>query len=289
MVGNESPGTADNYEGRFELIYNAIKNEFPHAKFDVIATSPVTVEKGAVNFLDTLNTPRYGTPQDFLGFYNEYDNADRNNTIHYNLEFGVINDGNSPSGNLWGGPGRLQHCILGGSLAETVFILGLEKNGDIVRGAAAAPELANAADPRAIQSGPGQLEFDSDTVVKSSSFLMQQGVSKYAIANVHKATETGDLKAANVYYSIGSNTDDHVIVKLVNYDKVEKSININIGRKVDGIEQYLVTGPGPMASNTLDSPKNIQASTQSVTASPNADGSVTLTLPAWSFNVFALH
>ncbi len=95
-----------------------------------------------------------------------YDDASRtNNTVFYSMEFAVINSGMEADDNIWFGPGRLHHSILQGSLAESIFILGMENNCDIVRGAAYAPELSNESDDRASQSTPAS---SSSTAPRSS-------------------------------------------------------------------------------------------------------------------------
>ncbi len=117
------------------------------------------------------------------------------------MEFAVINSGMEADDNIWFGPGRLHHSILQGSLAESIFILGMENNCDIVRGAAYAPELSNESDDRASQSTPGLIEFDSTKVVGSTSWLMQSLVSANRISQNLSIKNSKQLEDAKIYAS----------------------------------------------------------------------------------------
>ncbi|EPQ31059.1 uncharacterized protein PFL1_01248 [Pseudozyma flocculosa PF-1] len=315
LVGNESGITAGmKYDERYGMMEAGIKKQFfssgsRYPMFDIIATAPVKVAKGHMNNLDTLNDPKYGVPNDFIGAYHQYDGYERNGTIYYNLEFAVINSGLTDDDNPWSGSSRLEYTTLQSSLAEGVFLLGLERNADICAKAAYAPQMAAHADPREDQSTPGQLIFDPSKVVKSSSYLVQQAFGRYHIDQVHavkvasaassssssSSSSGGAGSAAKdvlednlVYFSAGSDNEGRVIAKLINYDAQPKLIDITFPKDVQRAEQYIVTGKNPQASNTLDSPYNVEAGRKIVDASHVRGRTVTVTLQPYSMNAVAV-
>lgn len=287
MIGNEGGlKPSVDYQTRFDKLTAMLKKDFANHKgfdeIDLIATAPICVPTGYKYRVDLLNQPIYGTPADFISKYRMYDDASRsNNTVFYNMEFAAINSGLEADDNIWFGPGRLHHSILKGSLAESVFILGMENNCDVVRGAAYAPELSNESDDRASESTPGLLEFDTTKVVGSTSFLMQSLISSNRISQSIKVENSKALEEAQIYVSAGVDDKGDVIVKLVNYSEKSVPISINVGQKVAKPECKKVGGEGPLDSNTLHKqevkPQDCQA-----TASGE---SIALTLSKWSFTV----
>ncbi|CDS82269.1 related to alpha-L-arabinofuranosidase I precursor [Sporisorium scitamineum] len=258
LIGNEGGlKPAVDYQTRFEMITKRLKKEFASHKgfdeIDLIASAAVTVPTGYKYRVDLLNQPIYGTPTDFVGKYHMYDDASRtNNTVFYSMEFAVINSGMEADDNIWFGPGRLHHSILQGSLAESIFILGMENNCDIVRGAAYAPELSNESDERASQSTPGMLEFDTTKVVGSTSWLMQSLISANRINQTLPITNSKVLEDAKVYVSAGLDEQGQVVVKLVNYSEKSRNLLINVGVPVSIPNCQQVAGQGPLDSNTLE-------------------------------------
>lgn len=287
LIGNEGGlNPAVKYQTRFDMITNQLKKEFANHKgfdeIDLIASAAVVVPTGYKYRVDLLNQPIYGTPADFVQRYHMYDNASRtNNTIFYNMEFAVINSGMEADDNIWFGPGRLHHSILQGSLAESIFILGMENNCDIVRGAAYAPELSNESDNRASQSTPGMLEFDTTKVVGSTSWLMQSLISANRISQSLPVTNSKQLQDADIYVSAGADEQGQIVIKIVNYSEKRVPFNINTGVQVASPSCWQVAGQGPLDSNTLEKQP---IKTQGCDA--NASGSyVSVDLQKWSLTV----
>lgn len=287
LIGNEGGlKPAVEYQTRFNLITNRLKKEFANYKgfdeIDLIASAPVCVPTGYKYRVDLLNQPIYGTPSDFIGKYHMYDDASRtNNTVFYSMEFAVINSGMEADDNVWFGPGRLHHSILQGSLAESVFILGMENNCDVVRGAAYAPELSNESDDRASQSTPGILEFDTTKVVGSTSWLTQSLVSANRISQNLAVKNSKDLEEAKIYVSAGLDEKGNVVVKLVNYSEKSVPLTIDAGVQVGGTQCKEVAGQGPLDSNTLE-----KQMVKTATCEAKASGKqVGVELKKWSFTV----
>ncbi len=287
MIGNEGGlKPSVDYQTRFDKLTTMLKKEFDSHKgfdeIDLIATAPICVPTGYKYRVDLLNQPIYGTPSDFISKYRMYDDASRsNNTVFYNMEFAAINSGLEADDNIWFGPGRLHHSILKGSLAESVFILGMENNCDVVRGAAYAPELSNESDDRASESTPGLLEFDTTKVVGSTSFLMQSLISSNRISESIKVENSKALEEAQVYVSAGVDEKGAVIVKLVNYSEKSMPISIDVGKKVGKPVCKKVGGEGPLDTNTL---QKQEVKTEDCQATASGE-SISLTLSKWSFTM----
>ncbi|KAJ1585475.1 hypothetical protein NDA12_001731 [Ustilago hordei] len=288
MIGNEGGLKPDvDYQTRFDMITNRLKKEFAGYKgfdeIDLIASAAVTVPTGYKYRVDLLNQPIYGIPSDFIEKYHMYDDASRtNNTVFYSMEFAVINSGMEADDNVWFGPGRLHHSILQGSLAESVFILGMENNCDIVRGAAYAPELSNESDDRASQSTPGLLEFDTTKVISSTSWLMQSLISANRISQNLAIKNSKELEKAKIYVSAGLDDKNNVVVKLVNYSEKPTYVNIDAGVQLGADTRCKeVAGEGPLDSNTLK-----KQSVKTATCTAKATGKlVSVELKKWSFTV----
>ena len=287
MIGNEGGlKPAVGYQTRFDKLVAALKKDFSDLKgfdeIDMIASAPICVPTGYKYRVDLLNQPIYGTPADFIDKYRMYDDASRtNNTVFYSMEFAVINSGMEPDGDIWHGAGRLHHSILQGSLAESVFILGMENNCDIVRGAAYAPELSNESDDRASQSTPGLLEFDTTKVVGSTSWLMQSLVSANRISQNLAVKNSKELEEAKIYVSAGLDSKGAVVVKIVNYSEKSQPLTINTGVQVSTPKCQEVAGQGPLDSNTLEK-QLIRTEDCQATASGT---SMSVTLKKWSMTV----
>ncbi|KAF6767147.1 Carbohydrate-binding, CenC-like protein [Kalmanozyma brasiliensis GHG001] len=288
LIGNEGQlKPAVDYQTRFDMLTSRLKKEFASCKgfdeIDLIASAPITVPTGYKYRVDLLNQPIYGTSADFVDKYHMYDSASRtNNTLFYSMEFAVINSGMEADDNIWFGPGRLHHSILQGSLAETIFILGMENNCDIVRGAAYAPELSNESDDRASESTPGMLEFDTTKVVGSTSWLMQSLVSANRISQSLPVVNSKELETAKVYVSAGVSEKGSIVLKLVNYSEKSAALAIDTGAATvkDPVCKE-VAGNGPLDSNTLEKQPIKMQTCQAQTSG----SSVSVELKKWSFTV----
>ena len=95
----------------------------------------------------------YVIVNDFIQKYNRYDNYPRNNTKIYALEYAVLTGNyiNPNSSSLFSPDeinNRFTYPELRGSVAEFIYAMGMERNGDIVKGGAYAPLFHNVLLPR---------------------------------------------------------------------------------------------------------------------------------------------
>jgi len=122
-IGNENMGAG--YEERYPIIYDAIKARAPEARTIACFLQP----KAATEMVDDhfYNSPRW-----FLDNSGLYDRRDRSLPPVYVGEIAVTSpEGGPDKGNLVA------------ALAEGVFLMGCERNGDVVRMVSYAPLLAH--------------------------------------------------------------------------------------------------------------------------------------------------
>jgi alpha-L-arabinofuranosidase len=119
-IGNENGGP--DYEERYALFYHAIKNRYP--KINLIANCRVDSAP-----MEIIDDHFYNTPEWFRANTRKYDKEERKEQIIYVGEYAC--NTNVGKGNLLAG------------LADAVFLMGLERNADLVRMASYAPLFYN--------------------------------------------------------------------------------------------------------------------------------------------------
>ncbi len=160
-VGNENGGPA--YEARYALFYKAIKQA--HPEINIVADvwggiphrSPV----------DMIDEHWYSNPEFFLKNADRYDKYDRKGPKIYVGEYAVTEG--SGKGNLKA------------ALAESAFMMGMERNSDVVRMASYAPLLANVSGK---SWSPDLIYFDSTRVAPTPSYYVQKLFSNYRPSEV---------------------------------------------------------------------------------------------------------
>lgn len=122
-VGNEDGGSA--YESRFAQFYDAIKQQYP--QLQIIATSPVTSRTPDV--LDEHFYPSYSGNGAFLGDVKHYDLYDRKGPKILVGEWATVGGSPTPT--------------MKDAIGDAAWMIGMERNSDIVIMQAYAPLLAN--------------------------------------------------------------------------------------------------------------------------------------------------
>ena len=131
-IGNEDDlsGGCDTYPDRFTQIYNAIHHKYPH--ITLVASNgdfkclPSPLPEGVI-----IDLHLYRQPDDFVALFNQFDNQPRNQPVMVG-EYGCRNT-SSAEGTYW--------PYMQGSCSEAVYMIGMERNSDVVQMAAYAPLL----------------------------------------------------------------------------------------------------------------------------------------------------
>lgn len=129
-IGNEDDLTrgCDTYPDRFNQIYKAIHDKYPHITFVAshgnYACLPSPLPKDVI-----IDLHLYRKPDDFVKLFNQFDNQPRNQSVMIG-EFGCRNT-TKEKGVFW--------PYMQGSCSEAVYMIGMERNSDIVKMVAYAP------------------------------------------------------------------------------------------------------------------------------------------------------
>ncbi len=155
-IGNENGGPA--YEERYGLIFKAIKAKNP----EITTIANVWGGYPQKSPIEVLDEHYYYDPGWFLGQFNRYDSYDRNGPKIYVGEYAVTQG--------------VENGNLRGALAEGVFMLGMERNSDVVSMASYAPLLAH---PAGKAWNPDLIYFDGLNIVETPSYHVQALFAQY--------------------------------------------------------------------------------------------------------------
>jgi alpha-N-arabinofuranosidase len=169
-IGNENGGP--DYHRAYHIFYEGIKAKYP----DVITIADQPIPGGPMEIVDEHY---YVEPAWFFANADRYDRYDRSGPKIYVGEY-AVNRG-VEAGNLLG------------ALSEAAFMLGMERNSDIVVMASYAPLFENVND----REWPVNLiRFDSSRVLGRSSFYVQKMLAEHIPDVMVQTNVSGAVKEA---------------------------------------------------------------------------------------------
>ena len=244
-IGNEDKITPE-FQSRFKMIYEAVKSA--HSEITIIGTSgPFSdgedFEKGW-EIASTLEIPvvdehYYKDPEWFTSNLKRYDAYDRSKPKVYLGEYAS-----------WGNK-------LSNALAEAAYMIGLERNGDVVEMASYAPLFAK---KDFTQWRTDMIFFDHKTAFLTPNYHVQKMFSlhkgqKYISNIVTPTTSDSALSASCV---LDENQGD-LIFKMVNTGDASGDFTIDLS-KVKGYDatanlEILTGAPGD--ENSFESPEKV--------------------------------
>lgn len=244
-IGNEDRITPA-FEERFKMIYAAVKAR--HPEITLIGTSGPFPDgedfTRGWEYASMLNVPvvdehYYKEPKWMMDNLNRYDAYDRDRSKVYLGEYAS-----------WGN--KLQNAI-----TEAAYMVGLERNGDVVSMASYAPLFAKT---NHTQWKINMIFFDNSRIVLTPNYHVQKmfSVNKgdYYFSNVASKSESDTTLAASCVQE--TKTGD-VILKLVNAGKEQKVMNVNLSafKKFNtSSELEMITGEGE-TENTFADPTKV--------------------------------
>jgi alpha-L-arabinofuranosidase len=244
-IGNEEKITPE-FEQRFRMIYEAVKAK--HPEFTLIGTSgPFSDGEDFTRgweYATSLNVPMvdehyYKDPKWMMDNLNRYDTYDRSQPKVYLGEYAS-----------WGN--KVHNAIV-----EAAYMVGLERNGDVVSLSSYAPLFAK---KDRTQWKTDMIFFDNTSLVLTPNYHVQrmfsvnQGDTYFSDIISMNAGDT-TLAASCVQ---DSSTGD-VILKLVNAGNEAKVMKFNLGgfkKIVSTAEQEVLTSASD-SENTFDNPKQV--------------------------------
>ena len=161
-IGNENQG--HEFERRYNLIHDALKSRYPDLECvaDLSWTSPESMNDAQ---FDIQDQHYYESPRWFATHFNQYDGRDRKLPPLYLGELAVTTP---DAGNLRGN--------LRAALSEGVYLMGCERNADVVRMVSYAPLLANVDGRTELTGSPppwhGMIYFNGTSVFGTVSYYL---------------------------------------------------------------------------------------------------------------------
>jgi alpha-L-arabinofuranosidase len=151
QIGNENGH--QEYDDRYTLFYDAIKKQYPEV---TLLACNWQGTKPTQRPIEVLDEHYYETPQFFINNANRYDTYDRKGPQIYVGEYAVTRG--CAGGNLRA------------AIGEAAFMVGMERNSDIVKMASYAPLLANAGYK---VWHPNAISFDNSRSYGTPSYYVQ--------------------------------------------------------------------------------------------------------------------
>jgi alpha-L-arabinofuranosidase len=187
-VGNEN-GTR-NFPARYRLVHSALKERYPDVKYIADLSFPRFM--GEESF-DMEDNHFYNSPQWFMNNAHHYDKRDRKLPPVYDGEVAVTSgEGGPDKGNLIA------------ALGEGVFLMGLERNADVVRQVSYAPLLANV---HGRTDWHGMIYFDSTRACGTVSYYLWKLFGQnHPACTVQTEVQTAETKPLTITGAIGVGT-----------------------------------------------------------------------------------
>ena len=234
-IGNEARG--QEYRDNYELFHRAIREAYP----DVTIIS--NQDFGEELPVDIVDHHKYGPPEPFFDAHRQYDDADRTGPGIYVGEYAC---------NTKVGEGNLL-----AALSEAAYLLGLERNGDVVKMSSYAPLFFHVDD---IAWPVNMIGFDSSRAFGRSSYYVQQLFARNRSSEVLQTrVEFTEGEGADRFYAlagIDAKTGE-LLLKVVNGDPDRRTATVQI----PGLENVAVKArittlghPDPQAENSIYEP-----------------------------------
>jgi alpha-N-arabinofuranosidase len=241
-IGNEDKITNE-FESRFKMIYEAVKAKYPHITL-IGTVGPFSEGEDFTrgwNYANGLNLSMvdehyYKEPKWFMHNLQRYDTYDRSKAKVYLGEYAS-----------WGNKMR-------NAMAEAAYMVGLERNGDIVSMASYAPLFAK---KDHTQWKTDMIFFDNKSLVLTPNYYVQKMFSLNQgdtyFENVISKNESDSTLAASCVQD--KKTGD-LILKLVNTGEETKmmAVNLNVFGKIITNAQMDVLMASADSENTFEKP-----------------------------------
>lgn len=208
------------YRANYLKFYTAIKKDYPDVK--VISNcdgSNTQLDHPA----DMYDYHVYVNAKTMFSMANKFDSTSRIGPKVFVSEYAVVNDGGS--GNLLA------------ALAEAGFLIGIEKNSDVVDMASNAPLFVNVNNKAFM---PDAIVFDSYRAYGTPSYWMQRFFSMSNGATLLDSTlqsnSSGSLMASSIWFQNPTNKNNYLRVKVVNFGG--NQVNLKIA--IEGLDPRLI-------------------------------------------------
>ncbi|XP_054797467.1 alpha-L-arabinofuranosidase 1-like [Prosopis cineraria] len=213
-VGNEDCDMY-NYQGNYLKFYKAIKHRYPDMQ--IISNCDATI-KPLDQPADLFDFHIYTTAEDIFSKYNKFDSARRIGAKAFISEYAVWKED--------AGFGSLLSA-----LGEAAFLMGLEKNSDLVEMVSYAPLFVNYNDQK---WKPDAIVFDSYRSYGVPSYWLQQLFTQSSGATYvnSKLKAPSSIVASAIVWQDYANKRSYLRIKVVNFANRATTLSI----KIDGLD-----------------------------------------------------
>ncbi|XP_021831357.1 alpha-L-arabinofuranosidase 1-like [Prunus avium] len=232
-IGNEDCGKK-NYRGNYLKFYSAIKRAYPDIK--IISNCDGSSRK-LDHPADLYDFHVYTDAKNMFSMAHQFDHTSRSGPKAFVSEYAVTGR-DAGTGSLLA------------ALAEAGFLIGLEKNSDVVEMASYAPLFVNANNRR---WNPDAIVFNSSHLYGTPSYWVQCLFNESSGATIFNATlqtnSSTSLLASAISWKNSENENSYLRIKIVNFGT--NIVNLKI----------LVEGLEPNSINLSESTKTVLTST----------------------------
>ncbi|KAF9497291.1 alfa-L-arabinofuranosidase precursor [Pleurotus eryngii] len=257
-IGNEDFFASNTYTYRWPAFVNALRGAFPNLKF--IATSninsPVLSPNPAQWDHHVYQTPTWFAQNSFF-----YDDIPRNGVTFFEGEYAAIST--NPN-DIFGSPanGRLTFSTMQSASGEAAYMIGMERNSDIVFAASYAPLLGHVAGS---QWTPNLIAFDTGNVYRSASYFVQKLFSTN-MGNEY-IPSTLPSRSGTVFWGVTRNTaTGEIIIKVSNTVAAQANLTfvLPFANVATSGSLQVLTGAAT-ASNSPTTPSALAPATRTIT------------------------
>jgi autotransporter-associated beta strand protein len=259
-IGNED-FFSSTYSTRYPLFYNAIKAAFPNLQ--IIATSSST---GGSPF-DVLDDHYYNPPSWFLANSTLFDNTTRGSYKIFVGEY-ASNDG-------------YQTSTMNDALGDAAFLMGMERNSDLVVMSSYAPLWVNV---NGQQWATDLIGLNNTTSFDSASYYAQQ------LLNLHHGVQVvgSSIVGTSLLQVLVTHTGNTYYLTVINPGPTALATAVNING-VSSVSSsgtaYTLQASYGTASNSIANPTLVAPATSTVT---NLAASFTQQFPAYSLTILQI-
>ncbi|XP_022983725.1 alpha-L-arabinofuranosidase 1-like isoform X2 [Cucurbita maxima] len=246
-IGNEDCGKK-NYRGNYVKIYHAMKRAYPDIK--IISNCDGSSRK-LDHPADYYDFHIYTSANQMFSMAHRFDKTSRTGPKAFVSEYAVTGSD--------AGKGSLL-----AALAEAAFLIGLEKNSDIVEMASYAPLFVNTNDRR---WNPDAIVFNSSHLYGTPSYWMQRffvGSSGATLLDTTlDANSASSLIASSIIWKNPEDEHNYLRIKIVNFGSNEVSLKISVNHlnafsiQKSGSSQTVLTSRNLMDENSLNDPMKV--------------------------------
>ncbi|KAK4725615.1 hypothetical protein R3W88_028394 [Solanum pinnatisectum] len=271
-IGNEDCNYSK-YRGNYLKFYSAIKEAYPDIK---IISNCDGSSKVLDHPADLYDFHIYATASEIFSNASRFDDALRSGPKAFISEY-AVHGKDTGKGSLLA------------ALAEAAFLIGAEKNSDVIEMASYAPLFVNDKDWRWTADA---IVFTSSQAYGTPSYWMQhffkESNGATLLTSTLQANPSNALIASAITWRNETDNNNYLRIKVVNFGSSRVTLNISIGGlslQSSGATKTILTSSNVMDENSFTDPKKISpVKTMLGEVSENMD----VTLLPYSFTSFDL-